>query len=162
MLDDPTSTSLCALTTRRRDLLVIKIADCQMYVYSRSVARRATVTWPLVRFHVFFDAVRSAVCYCGSLISKRSSIRKYIQKEVMNCQWWNGKVNFYLATSTKADSTLRPVFAEVSMKFTLYSRASLSPSSRPTARSSLSHLLPLRRTQCWSINFWNTVDVHSM
>lgn len=52
----------------------------------------------------------------------------------------------YLATVWNANSTFSPVFAEVSIKGTLCSRANRSPSSRFTCRSLLlqSDLLPIR------------------
>lgn len=49
----------------------------------------------------------------------------------------------YLAIAKKASSTLRPLLADVSMKVTLYSLASLSPSSFLTTLSEpQSHLFP--------------------
>lgn len=49
----------------------------------------------------------------------------------------------YLATARNANSTLSPLFADVSMKATLYSLARRSPSSLLTARSGpQSALLP--------------------
>lgn len=49
---------------------------------------------------------------------------------------------FYLATAKNAKSTFKPVFADVSINVTLYSRARRSPSSRFTSRSQQSALLP--------------------
>lgn len=51
----------------------------------------------------------------------------------------------YLATAKNAKSTLSPVFAEVSIKVTLYSRANRSPSSRFTSRSGQSALFPVNQ-----------------
>lgn len=48
----------------------------------------------------------------------------------------------YLATARNAKSTFSPVFADVSINVTLYSRANRSPSSRLTSRSGQSALLP--------------------
>lgn len=52
----------------------------------------------------------------------------------------------HLAIAKKASSTLRPLFADVSMNVTLYSLASLSPSSLLTTLSEpQSHLFPTKR-----------------
>lgn len=55
----------------------------------------------------------------------------------------DGRIQKYLATAKKANSTFRPVLAEVSIKGTLYSCANRSPSSLFTTRSvPQSDLLP--------------------
>lgn len=59
----------------------------------------------------------------------------------------------YLATAKNANSTLSPVFAEVSIKVTLYSRANRSPSSRFTCRSGQSALFPRMQDNQNSIKY---------
>lgn len=63
----------------------------------------------------------------------------------MNYIHMNFEMFIYLATAKNAKSTLSPVFAEVSINVTLYSRANRSPSSRFTSRSGQSALFPVNQ-----------------
>lgn len=73
-------------------------------------------------------------------ITKKQKIQHPIlifnsETQLRTCVCKSHFISSYLATAIKANSTFCPLFAEVSMKATLYSLASLSPSSLLTALS---------------------------
>lgn len=66
----------------------------------------------------------------------------FVFSHYRNFYWPLSCLLAYLATARNARSTFNPVFAEVSINTTLYSRDNRSPSSRRTIRSGQSALLP--------------------